>query len=88
MIKGWCSMNMVTTKAFRNGGSEAVRLPKEMEFGLHTELIIAKTGNVVTIRPKPEKSMAEMVARLRALGMPNDGVQKRLPVLAPERSGL
>jgi antitoxin VapB len=81
-------MNMITTKPFRSGNSEAIRLPKHMAFGSDTEVVISKHGDIVTIRPKPKQSIKEMIAKLREIGMPEDGVQEREPFEAPERPGL
>jgi antitoxin VapB len=81
-------MNMITTKPFRSGNSEAIRLPKHMAFGPDTEVEISKHGDIVTIRPKPKQSIKQMIANLRAIGTPEDGVQKREPFEAPERPGL
>lgn len=81
-------MNMITTKPFRSGNSEAIRLPKHMAFGPDTEVEISKHGDIVTIRPKSKQSIKQMIANLRAIGTPEDGVQKREPFEAPERLGL
>lgn len=81
-------MNMITTKPFRSGNCEAIRLPKHMAFGPDTEVEISKHGDIVTIRPKPKQSIKQMIANLRAIGTPEDGVQKREPFEAPERPGL
>jgi antitoxin VapB len=80
-------MNMITTKPFRSGNSEAIRLPKHMAFGPDTEVEISKHGDIVTIRPKPKQSIKQMIAKLRALPKP-DYVQVREPFEAPERDGL
>jgi antitoxin VapB len=80
-------MNIITTKPFRSGNSEAIRLPKHMAFGPDTEVEISKHGDIVTIRPKPKQSIKEMIAKLRALPKP-DYVQVREPFEAPERGGL
>jgi antitoxin VapB len=80
-------MNMITTKPFRSGNSEAIRLPKNMAFGPDTEVEISKHGDIVTIRPKPKQSIKQMIANLRALPKP-DYVQDREPFEAPERDGL
>lgn len=80
-------MNMVTTKPFRSGNSEAIRLPKHMAFGPDTEVEISKHGDIVTIRPKPKQTIKEMIANLRALPKP-DYVQAREPFEAPDRPGL
>ena len=80
-------MNMITTKPFRSGNSEAIRLPKHMAFGPDTEVEISKYGDVITIRPKPKQSIKAMIANLRALPKP-DYIQVREPFEAPQRDGL
>ena len=81
-------MNMISTKPFKSGNSEAIRLPKSMAFGLDTEIQISKHGEVVTISPKPKRSIAEMLRRMDGIGPPGDGVQKREKFEAPDRPGL
>lgn len=76
------------TKAFKSGNSVAVRLPKEFGIVEGTELVIDQNGNSVTIRPKPKGTMADLVASLREIGPPSDGVQKRQRIIFPERTGL
>ncbi|MCH8683938.1 antitoxin [Pedomonas mirosovicensis] len=79
-------MTVVTSRTFRAGNSEAVRLPREVAFGPDTEVTIVRHGDVVTIYPaKP--SPADLVAALRAMPKP-DAVEEREPVEAPERPGL
>lgn len=76
-------MTVVTSRTFRVGDSEAVRLPREVAFGPDTEVTIVRHGDVVTIYPaKP--SPAELVAALRAMPKP-DYVEKREPVEVSER---
>ena len=41
---------MKTAKLFQNGGSQAVRLPKEFQFS-GTEVFVKKLGNVVLLIP-------------------------------------
>ena len=79
-------MTILTTKAFRSGNSEAVRLPKGFAYGTDVELEIERIGEVTTIRPK-RPSVAEMVARLRSLPNPSE-VESRVPIEFPERPGL
>ena len=81
-------MNMITTKPFKSGNSEAIRLPKAMAFGFDTEVIVSKNGNMVTIVPKPQRSVVEMIARMQAIGAPADGAQKREPCEPAIRPGL
>lgn len=80
-------MNMITTKPFKSGNSEAIRLPKAMAFGTDTEVEISKNGKVLTIRPKPKQSLAEMFAILRALPGPGE-IEVREPFDGQERLGL
>lgn len=44
---------MKTAKLFRNGQSQAVRLPKEFRFD-DSEVFIKKTGNVVQLIPRSD----------------------------------
>lgn len=79
----------VDSKTFKSGNSEALRLPKEVAFGPDVEVSIRKVGDTLTIRPKKaKKTMAELVARLREIGPPVDGVQKRQKIIFPKRPGL
>ena len=45
----------------------------------------AEKGDVV---PAPKRSIAEMLARMREIGAPEDEVQAREPFEAPDRPGL
>ncbi|MET0182773.1 MAG: AbrB/MazE/SpoVT family DNA-binding domain-containing protein [Caulobacterales bacterium] len=79
-------MAIVRTKTFRSGNSEAVRLPKEVAFGEDVELVIVRSGDVMTIYPA-SLSISEMVARLKALPkLPS--VEERDREELPERPGL
>jgi len=42
-----------TAKVFKNGRSQAVRLPTEFRFSTH-EVFIERRGDVIILRPKPE----------------------------------
>ena len=75
-----------STKTFRSGNSEAVRLPKEIAFGPDVELVVERKGDVVTMYPK-RTSGRELVEKLNALPRPST-VQKRAPFVAPRRQGL
>lgn len=79
-------MTTVTSKVFRSGNSEAVRLPKAVAFGQDVEVTIVKTGDVLTISPK-RPSIREMVRRLRELPVPSE-MQERDPDIFPSRPGL
>ncbi|MES2097180.1 MAG: AbrB/MazE/SpoVT family DNA-binding domain-containing protein [Pseudomonadota bacterium] len=65
-------MNVVNSKTFRSGNSEAVRLPKEVAFGANIDVVIERKGDVVTIRPKADpieakRKIAEMLETLKAI---------------------
>jgi antitoxin VapB len=79
-------MTIVTSKIFRSGNSQAVRLPREVAFPDELEVTIERSGDVLTIRPK-RMSMAEMLRRLDALPSPGE-VEVRDPDIFPEREGL
>jgi antitoxin VapB len=65
-------MNAQSTRTFKSGNSEAVRLPKGLGFGIGTEVRIERDGRRLVITPveTPEQVRAEMqrlVADLRAI---------------------
>ena len=43
---------MGTAKLFKNGNSQAVRLPKECRFEGETEVVACKIGDIVVLSPK------------------------------------
>lgn len=79
-------MTVVKTKTFKSGNSEAIRLPKEIAYGVGTEVEITREGDVITIRPK-RKSFREMLDRLKELPAPEE-VEVRDPDIFPDREGL
>jgi antitoxin VapB len=80
-------MKIVTSRTFRSGNSEAVRLPKEFAFGEGVEIEIMKTGEGITIRRKSRYSGKDLVDALNALPKPRKPM-KREPIEFPERAGL
>lgn len=46
-----------TAKIFKNGQSQAVRLPKEFRFENQSELFIKNVGNGVLLLPKNDKNV-------------------------------
>lgn len=76
----------VTSRTFRSGNSDAVRLPKEISFGPGVDVEIERKGDVVTMRPK-RPSIQEMMDKLDALPKPSH-IGKRPPFIAPIRKGL
>lgn len=79
-------MTTVTSKTFRSGNSQAVRLPKEVAFPEGTELTIVRSGDVLTMRPK-RMAMAELMRRLDALPAPCE-IEERDADFWPDRPGL
>lgn len=79
-------MTTVTSKTFRSGNSQAVRLPREVAYADGVELTITRSGDVLTMRPK-RPSLAEMFAKLDALPKPTD-IEVRDTEEIPERPGL
>lgn len=79
-------MTIARTRTFRSGNSEAVRLPKDVAFGEDVELVIVRSGEVMTIYPA-QTSVAEMVDRLRAMPAPPE-IARRDDEPLPERAGL
>ena len=56
-----------TTRVFKSGNSQAVRIPAEMAFASNDmEVTVTRSGDEITIRPK-RASVTEMIAALRAL---------------------
>lgn len=80
-------MPTVTSKVFRSGNSEAVRLPKDVAFGADIEVTIVRSGDVLTIFPKPRLSVHELVQKLREMPAP-DEIQERDEIIWPDRPGL
>lgn len=76
----------VTSRTFRSGNSDAVRLPKEISFGPGVEVEIERKGDVVTLTPK-RPSVREMLAKLDALPKPTS-IGKRPPSSHPFARGF
>lgn len=80
-------MSTVRTKAFRSGNSIAVRLPKEVAFEDGAELVVERSGDIVTIYPAPAGSLSELVERLNRLPRPSN-IDVRNADQIPEPKGL
>ncbi len=68
-------MVQATTRTFRSGNSEAVRLPKNIGYGRDVDVLVERLGEVITIRPLADaaaerQKVLDFVARLRALPAP------------------
>jgi antitoxin VapB len=58
---------MPSTRAFKSGNSQAVRIPAEMAYAdTNQELTITRMGDVITIYPS-RQTLAETIAALRAM---------------------
>ena len=80
-------MTTVTSRIFRSGNSEAVRLPKDVAFGKELDVTIIRSGDVLMIYPKMRMSVREMIARLRDLPGP-DEIEARDADVVPDRPAL
>jgi antitoxin VapB len=58
-------MRTITTKLFKNGQSQAVRIPKPFQFLGIEEVVIRKQGNAVIITPK-RKSWTSLAEETKA----------------------
>ena len=54
-------MGMGVAKVFKNGQSQAVRLPKEFRFDTE-EVFVSKDGNNIILFPKPKVTWEEFFA--------------------------
>ena len=79
-------MPMARSRTFRSGNSEALRLPKDVAFGADVELVLVRSGDVLTVYPAT-LSVPEMAARLRELPAP-PGIEDRDAEEIPEPRGL
>jgi antitoxin VapB len=79
-------MPIARTRTFRSGDSEAIRLPREVAFGQDVELVIVRSGDVMTIYPAGT-SISAMIERLRSLPSPPT-IEQRDSEELPERTGL
>jgi antitoxin VapB len=79
-------MPTARTKTFRSGNSEALRLPRDVAYGEGVELVIVRSGDVMTIYPA-STSIPSMIERLKSLPTP-PAVEQRDVEELPERRGL
>ena len=74
------------SRTFRSGNSEAIRLPKDIAFGDDVEVIIVRSGEVLTVYRAPV-TVAEMIERLRAMP-PVAEIERRDADELSDRPGL
>ena len=79
-------MAKASSRTFKSGNSEAVRLPRDVAFGREVEVTIVRSGDVLTIYPK-RPPLAGLIARLEALPKPRD-IETRDEAPLPDRPGL
>jgi antitoxin VapB len=79
-------MTIARTRTFRSGNSEAVRLPRDVAYGEDVELVIVRSGDVMTIYPAAT-SIPAMIKRLQSLPAP-PSIEQRDEEELPERRGL
>jgi antitoxin VapB len=79
-------MPTVTSRTFKSGNSEAVRLPREVAYGRDVEVTIERSGDVLTIYPT-RPSIAQMIEKLNTLARPRS-IAVRDPVEPPARDGM
>jgi antitoxin VapB len=76
---------MPSTRAFKSGNSQAVRIPAELAYtDTDIELTVTRLGDVITIFPS-RQSLGDAVAALRATPKPSV-VEQREPIEMPERA--
>lgn len=74
------------SRTFRSGNSEALRLPKDVAFGADVEVVLVRSGDVLTVYPAA-MTLCAMAARLRELPPPPYLEERDVDEL-PERPGL
>ena len=79
-------MTKASSRTFRRGNSQALRLPRDVAFGEDVELTIVRSGEVLTIYPaKPP--ISDLLKRLNGLPKPAS-LELRDEEPLPERKGL
>jgi antitoxin VapB len=77
---------MATTRAFKSGNSQAVRIPADLAYAdTSIELTVTRTGDVITIYPKCH-DLREAVALLRQMPKLHITDEPTDPIELPERA--
>jgi antitoxin VapB len=76
---------MSSTRVFKSGNSQAVRIPAEFAYtNTDVELTITRLGDVITIFPA-QQNLKDAVAALRAAPKPS-AIETREPIEVPDRA--
>lgn len=75
-------MTVACSRTFRSGNSEAIHLPRDVAFGQDVELVIVRSGDVMTIYPAAV-SISAMIERFRALPTPPE-IERRDEEVLPD----
>ena len=79
-------MSSASSRTFKSGNSEALRLPKGVAYGAEIEVTIVRSGDVLTVYPaKPP--LSALGERLSALPAPPE-IEVRDQDAIPEPPGL
>jgi antitoxin VapB len=86
-------MNAHSSRTFKSGNSEAIRLPKGLGFGIGTEVRIEREGDRLVVTPVDQEAekarrFKAMLERLKALGPVPGPRQEREDIWFPDRSNL
>lgn len=76
-------MPVARGRTFKSGNSVAIRLSEDIAFGDGVELMIVRSGDVMTIYPA-QMTVNEMLNRLQALPVPPE-IEVRETESRPER---
>lgn len=82
------------TRTFKSGNSAAVRLPKELGFGIGVSVSLERdsTGRLIVTpivdREAQRQAMDRVYQAMREIGAPADGVQPREPFEFVDRRAL
>lgn len=79
-------MTIARTRTFKSGNSQAIRLPKDVAFGEDVELVLVRSGDVLTVYPA-SSTIQQMLAKLERLPAPPT-LEQRDDSELPEREGL
>lgn len=77
-------MDVMTTRVFNNGNSQAVRIPAEFRLATDRVAIHRNEQGDLVIRPLPERRGAALLMALRAVGEADDAF---IAALEEDRSG-